>query len=84
MEPAAPERFCDAGRRRAKRVAVATGEPFDEPAPQNRPALRVAPWQGARFVAPLARWYRIALRGAPAGRTCHGASQLIPFYRVLL
>jgi hypothetical protein len=58
MEPSAPERFCASarfarqnqkergkprsGRRRAKVVAGTTGEPFDEPTTQKRPALRVA------------------------------------------
>jgi len=45
MEPAAPEGFRGAGRRRAPRVAGPTGKPFDEPAPRNPPALRVASWR---------------------------------------
>jgi hypothetical protein len=61
------EGFCGAGRRRAKSVALTTVEPFDEPAPQNPPALMGCARAGARFVAPLDRCHHIALRVAPGG-----------------
>ena len=41
IEALAPEEFRVAGRRRAKRVAGPTGEPFDDPATRKAPALRV-------------------------------------------
>ena len=62
-----PSGFCGAGRRRAKSVVVATVEPFDEPAMQKPPALKGCARAGARFVAPLDRCHRIALRVAPGG-----------------
>ena len=52
MEPAAPEVFCAAGRRSAKRVAGTTGERFDEPAAAKDPGPLGCALAGARGVAP--------------------------------
>ncbi len=39
---------------------------------------------GARGVASLGRWHRIALRGAPGGPPRHGATQSIPYGEIML
>ena len=58
-------------------VAGTTVEPVDELATQKPPALKGCAGAGARYVAPLDRWHRIARRVAPSGSPRPRATQSI-------
>src|SRR5687767_9066680 len=77
MGTPAPERFCGVGRRRAKsrsrHYARALRRTHDAKAPGPSGCVRA----GARFVAPLVRCTRIALRGAPGGSPRPHATQAV-------